>query len=84
MNQSSISIFPNPSAEFIAVQVKDLVKEDLHITLISIDGKELAKTQINKGQTASFLNIQTLYNGIYFVKISDGLSEFSQKVEISR
>lgn len=84
MNSSSVSIFPNPSAEFIAIQVKDLVKEDLHVTLTSIDGKELAKTQINKGQTASFLNVQTLYNGVYFVKISDGISDYIQKVEISR
>lgn len=83
-NAPKFSIFTNPSAEFIAIQVQDLVTNDLNISLISLNGQELAKTQINKGQTASFLPTHTLYNGIYLVKISDGQNEIVQKIEIAR
>lgn len=83
-DMSKISIFPNPTAEFVVIQVRDLVTSDLEVKLYSLDGKELAKTEINKGQTASFLDVQTLYNGIYLVKISDGKDEIMQKVEINR
>jgi len=83
-NAPKISIFPNPSSEFIAVQIGGLVTEDLSVRLISMDGRELAKTEINKGQTNGYIDVRSLYNGVYFMKISDGLNEHAQKIEIQR
>lgn len=70
-NKLNIAVFPNPAADLIAIQIKNLVQENLKVELIDVSGKTVLDTQINKGSTIAHFNVETIYSGVYFVKISN-------------
>lgn len=83
-NNLKITVFPNPASNLIAVQVGHLVSSDLNVDLVDINGKKLKTNKINKGQTITYFDTQTLYEGVYFVKISDQENSSSHKIVIRR
>lgn len=66
------SIFPNPSGDFVAVQISGLLREKAEISLFDLNGKLVQKTQTEAGSTIAYLDVRTLYAGIYLIKISVG------------
>jgi YHYH protein/Secretion system C-terminal sorting domain len=80
----SINIFPNPSADLIAIQMGDLVKDDYTIELMDLMGRVLQTTQLNKGSTIAYFDTQALYAGTYLVKISNGSAQTTQKVVVKK
>lgn len=84
VNDMSISVFPNPAADLIAIQVNGLVSENLDAELFDIAGKLVHTTRINKGQTIAYFDVQTLYEGVYLLKISNGKSIKTEKVIVRR
>lgn len=84
LENKNIKIFPNPTSDFIAIQIGGLNNQDLDIKVFDIKGKLLRESKINKGQTISYFDIQTLYSGTYIVKLfARGLST-SQKIIIEK
>jgi hypothetical protein len=83
-DQVKINIFPNPSAEWIAIQFNDLVKEDYTLELYDITGKVLETKPIYKGSTIVYFDTQALYAGTYWVKISNGYAQRTQKVVVQK
>ncbi len=84
LSDINITIFPNPSADLIAIQMGALVKEDYTLELLDLTGRVLQKTHINKGSTIAYFDTQTLYGGTYFVKISNGVAQITQKVVVQK
>ena len=80
----NISIFPNPATDLIAIQVAGLVDEDLEIELVDLSGKVVSTSSISKGSTIAYFDVQTVYHGIYLVKISNGGWSISEKVVITK
>lgn len=80
----SISIFPNPASDLIAIQIGGLVKEDLEVTLTDLSGKTLQKATIIKGCTIAYFDVRTLYNGTYLVRVQSGSQSTTQKVSLLR
>ena len=80
----SFTIFPNPTADLIAVQMKGLVRLPMQIQLFDMAGKLIKSNAINPGQTISFLDVETVYEGQYLLKISNGHHQKSQKITIVR
>lgn len=80
----SISIFPNPSADLIVIQMGDLVKDDYTVELIDLTGRVLQKTQLNAGSTIAYFDTQALYAGTYLVKISNGQAQTTRKVVLQK
>ena len=83
-NNLNISIFPNPATDLIAIQVAGLVDEDLVIELVDLSGKVVSTSQISKGSTIAYFDVQTVYDGIYLVKISNVDLSVSEKVVIMK
>ena len=81
---TDFSIYPNPAADLIAVQVNGLVGDKLKVELIDISGRLVRQTIINAGQTIAHFDTQTLYAGVYFVRITDRKKVHSKKIEIQR
>ena len=81
---ADFSIYPNPVADLIAIQVNGLVGDQLKVELIDVSGRLVRQTIINAGQTIAHFNTQTLYAGIYFVRITDRNKLHSKKIEIQR
>jgi hypothetical protein len=84
LSNLDITVFPNPSADLIAVQLGDLVKEDYTVELLDLTGKVVQKTHINKGSTIAYFDTQALYGGTYFVKISNSQAQTTRKVVIQK
>lgn len=82
--EGKVNIFPNPSSDLIAIQFKGISKEDLKVELFDLTGKLIRSNRINAGSTISYFDIQTVYPGIYLVKITGEKSQLTQKVEILR
>jgi hypothetical protein len=84
LSNLNITVFPNPSAELIAVQLGDLVKEDYTIELLDLTGRLVQKKQINAGSTIIYFDTQALYAGTYFVRISNGQAATTRKVVLQK
>ena len=84
LDNLSIQIFPSPSADLIAVQLGDLVKEDYNIELYDIAGRLVQTKYINKGSTITYFDTQTLYSGTYLIKISNGATHITRKVVVQK
>jgi hypothetical protein len=83
-SESNISIFPNPTADVIAIQLNNLVETTVDIELFDVRGKLINTTAIHPGGTIAFFDIQTLYDGTYFIKLSNGTKLTTKKVLIKR
>jgi hypothetical protein len=79
-----VGIYPNPATDLIAVQFGGLVESDFRLDLIDATGRIIESKSINKGQTIAYFDVQTVYNGLYFVKISNGNQSITRKVIIAR
>jgi hypothetical protein len=75
-------VFPNPSNDFIAVQVVGLNKEQLKIELFDVNGRVVQQSVINAGATNTYLDTRTVYAGIYYVKISGATTSTNRQVVI--
>ena len=83
LKNTTIHIYPNPATEFIAIQT-DLMKSDLKVDLIDISGKLVRTSKILQGSTLSIIETDTLYNGVYFIKISNKTDSKSFKVIVKK
>ena len=77
-----ISIFPNPTNDILAVQAPIAESFNRTVELIGLDGKVLQIKTLYQGSSICYFDIQALYAGVYFVKISVGQSSKTMKVVI--
>lgn len=69
---SNVMLFPNPFSENIFVTFSLNKASALEIELVTIDGKEIFNTVVEKNQgnqSIEFSNLKNLSQGIYFLKI---------------
>jgi hypothetical protein len=83
-NDFEFSVFPNPSSDFVAVQALGLVRQNVKLTLYSSDGKLIKQSQIVQGSTMGYFDLQTVYDGEYFLKISNENIEVTKKIIIKK
>lgn len=79
-----VNVFPNPSNDFIAIQIEGLNKENLSIELFDVTGKLVQKSSINAGATNTYLDTKTLYAGSYLVKITGATVTTTKNVLITK
>lgn len=70
LKENDWSVYPNPSNDIIMVQVNDLTNQSYTVELYDALGKLIQVKQIVQGSTIAYLQVDTLYKGIYQVKIS--------------
>lgn len=78
-----VSIFPNPSREIVVIQSYSPVFSDLKIELFDANGKLILENTLKQGSTMCYLNLETVYEGIYIVKISDNKNTIIKKLIVS-
>jgi len=84
VNKINVNVFPNPASDLIAIQIKDLVKENCSVELYDVTGKLVDKTTLYQGSTIVYFDTKKLYNGIYFVKMRIGNQEINRKIVIEK
>ena len=82
-NDVKVIVAPNPAQDFIAIQTQ-MVENSLKVELIDELGKVVKSSQILQGSTLSIIETDTIYNGIYFLKISDGKNIKTVKISIKK
>ena len=83
VEEMDIAVFPNPASDLVAVQINGMiVKEDMKVELLDVTGKKLKETTIHQGQTVAYFDVQTLYNGVYLINISNERSTTTRKITI--
>lgn len=83
IEDAKVNVFPNPATDLIAIQVKDLIKENYDVTLTDITGKLVDHTTLYQGTTIVYFDTQKLYSGIYFVTLSNkNGATISRKISI--
>lgn len=83
LSDLNIKIYPNPAQEFIAIQA-DMQETNLKVTLIDALGKIIQTNEILQGSTLCILDLSTVYNGVYFVKVASGKDDKTFKIVIKR
>ena len=77
-----MSIFPNPTNDFLAIQAPTSESFNRTVELIGLDGKVLQTKTLYQGSTICYFDIRTIYSGVYMVKVSAGKSVKTTKVVI--
>ena len=83
LDNSNIMVYPNPSQDFITIQI-DFAENDYKVELINELGQIVKTTKILQGTTMCTIELDTVYNGIYFIKISNSKYSKSHKVIIDK
>lgn len=78
-----VTIAPNPASEFIAIQTP-MAQNDMDVYLINELGQIVKTSTILQGSTLCVIETDTIYNGIYFVKVTDGKNNKTLKVIIDK
>jgi len=81
IDKINTTVFPNPAKDFFAVQVPMAV-QDMKVELIDTLGKVIQTQILYQGSTMCYFDVQTLYSGVYFIRIADDKSNTTTKVII--
>ncbi|MFN0188257.1 MAG: T9SS type A sorting domain-containing protein [Bacteroidia bacterium] len=80
VNESDISLFPNPFENQITINSSQLVKGETTFTINTISGQEVFNRFVKNYTGTIQLNIGELNTGIYFLKISNGSNLITKKI----
>jgi hypothetical protein len=83
LDKASINVFPNPVSDYFTVQT-DFTENDLNVEVVNELGQIVKESKIVQGTTFCVIETDSFYNGIYFVKVSDGKNTKSIKLIINK
>lgn len=66
---TNLSIYPNPATEVLNINISNTNFKNSEVVVYNISGTEILKT--NMASSNAQLNIETLSNGVYFVKVTN-------------
>jgi len=82
-NNSSVTVFPNPSQEKIFVQLISEKEDDVLCCLYGLDGRRIIERSIKMSSGANMFELSGLSTGIYFINFSTKESYFTEKIIIT-
>ena len=80
----SVTVYPNPASDLVAVQLNNLTRENLDVVLYDLTGKLIQKTIIYQGSTLAYFDTRTLYSGQYLIKINNGKQVLTKKIVLEK
>jgi hypothetical protein len=85
-NESSISVFPNPSNGNIILNIKTENSLDVNMSIMDLVGKTLNKQLIHFSQGANLqkIDLNNLANGIYIIRLENAGKVYTEKLVIDK
>lgn len=80
--EANIDIYPNPSSEFIAVQIGDLNNEDIHLVMYDLNGNQIRTTTLYQGTTIAYFNVSEVSAGEYLIQITNSSGTLTRKLTV--
>ncbi len=77
---SHTRLYPNPADQVLAVDFGEVLAEPATLVIYSVLGREMLRTEFEKGMSGGPLDISLLDEGFYLVRISNGLSIHTAKI----
>ena len=79
-----MTVYPNPTHELVNIRFISDEKSDYDLTMINTIGKTVKSQRVQYEQGENFITVPTndLPQGIYFIKMSNGKSSYTQKLII--
>ncbi|NBV14321.1 MAG: YHYH protein [Sphingobacteriia bacterium] len=81
-NPLEVSVYPNPTAEWVAVQLGGINTSDVKISLWDNTGKLIQDNTIFSGSTIGYFDIRLLYSGEYWVIIENSTGKVSKLISV--
>lgn len=81
---TEVSIYPNPATDVLMVQCKLGSKTNRTVELIDQLGRLVQTQTLYQGSTMCYFDLQTVYDGIYTVRVMDGDQVQTYKVEVNK
>lgn len=80
--KENFKIYPNPVADLLIVQATSLMNADATLELIDVNGKVVASNTLFQGSTLAHFDVATLYDGVYYLKITNQSVSTVEKIVI--
>ncbi len=83
-NFSELNLFPDPATELINIHLSTSIKQDFNYTIYDSFGRIIFNKNVEliSGSYSELINIQSLTNGIYIVKVNiSGIVEYKRFVK---
>lgn len=64
-----INLYPNPANDFVAIQLPQVLQDNVDVILFDMNGRMITKSVIYQGSTIAYFDLRTLYSGNYIVKV---------------
>ena len=80
--ESHITIFPNPAADLLAVQLSGLNRNNAILKMFDLTGKPVMESVIQQGSTIGYFDTRTVYDGAYTVQIITATKTINRQVVI--
>jgi PKD repeat protein len=83
---AQVSIYPNPSAGLFTLNLTNVATAKAQINITNILGEVIYSTQeqVNNGIMAKQINLESIANGAYFMKVSLGSQTYTSKIIINK
>lgn len=79
-NLLNIRIGPNPANDLLLIQLDGILRTDLNLRLINLQGSVVIEKIMPEGSTLIHMETDLLFNGAYILELSDGSSSHIKKV----
>ena len=80
-----ISVYPNPANDLLQLKISTEKQEQLQLSILTIDGKEVLTNQLTiNGQQHFSMDVSSLAGGFYFLKITTEGRILTKKIVIAK
>ncbi|MDI1235684.1 MAG: T9SS type A sorting domain-containing protein [bacterium] len=66
---ATVSVYPNPSSDYLNVNLSEAIDTDAAVSISDINGKNVELNSTSNNGTSIQFNIQQLENGVYFLNL---------------
>ena len=81
----NLNIWPNPSNGTVNISLSEFANSEVIVSVYNAVGQEISKEIFKKGgSTNKILNLSDESNGLYVIKVSNGIEEKSKKILINK
>ena len=80
----SAEVFPNPAVASVTIQLAEPLVNEAELSIYSIDGREWFRTTLERGTSEEELDVRTLANGVYWIRVESNGQELREKLVIQK
>ncbi len=77
--EEGIKLYPNPSKDFIQIEIPEFGKGYIYLKINDVMGKVLSENALKSGQKSYSIDIKSLPEGTYFLNAEQGEKRFVKK-----